>query len=147
MVVTQSSQVRRIAGGTTGRTDSQRRRLQRFLAKEHDLAKFFAVWTSSVFKALQQQEIVLAVDETKLKSRFGVMTVGIVYEGRCIPVAWEVYVANSKVHYPKEGQVGMILRLLKAIQAGLPQTTPVLVLADRGIGTSPDLMRGIMALN
>jgi hypothetical protein len=147
VVLTQSSQVRKIAGGTGGRTDSQRRRLQRFLAKEHDLAKFFEVWTGSVYKALKQREIVLAVDETKLKSRLGVMTVGIVYEGRCIPVAWEAYIANSKAHYPEEGQVGMILRLLKAVQAGLPQATPVLVLADRGIGTSPDLMRGIMALN
>lgn len=146
VALTQSSQVRKIASGTQGRADSQRRRLQRFLRKEHELDQFFAVWTGSVFRALKQAEIVLAVDETKLKSRFGVMAVGIVYEGRCIPVAWEVYTANSKADYPEEGQVGMILRLLKAIQAGLPAGVPVRVLADRGIGTSPDLMRGIMAL-
>jgi hypothetical protein len=40
----------------------------------------------------------------------------------------------------------MIIRLLKQVKAGLPPGTQVRVLADRGIGTSPLLMRGIMAL-
>ena len=40
----------------------------------------------------------------------------------------------------------MILQLLRQIQAGMPPGVRVRVLADRGIGTSPDLMRGIMAL-
>ena len=45
-----------------------------------------------------------------------------------------------------EGQARMIMRLLKQVRAGLPPQTRVLVLADRGIGTSPLLMRGIAAL-
>jgi hypothetical protein len=40
----------------------------------------------------------------------------------------------------------MIIRSLKQVKAGLPPGTQVRVLADRGIGTSPLLMRGIMAL-
>ena len=40
----------------------------------------------------------------------------------------------------------MIIRLLKQVRAGVPSGTRVRVLADRGIGTSPLLMRGIMAL-
>jgi len=40
----------------------------------------------------------------------------------------------------------MILQLFKHFQAGMPPGLKVLVLADRGIGTSPELMRGIMAL-
>jgi hypothetical protein len=36
--------------------------------------------------------------------------------------------------------------LLKQVKAGLPPGTQVQVLADQGIGTSPLLMRGIMAL-
>ena len=37
-------------------------------------------------------------------------------------------------------------RLLKQVRAGLPKGSAVRVLADRGIGTSPLLMRGIRAL-
>jgi hypothetical protein len=40
----------------------------------------------------------------------------------------------------------MIIRLLKQVRAGLPAGVRVRVLADRGIGTSPLLMRGIAAL-
>jgi hypothetical protein len=72
--------------------------------------------------------------------------VGLVYNQRCLPLAWRVYRANSAADYPAEGQVAMIMRLLKVVQAGLPQTQLVRVLADRGIGTSPQLMREIMAL-
>ena len=85
-------------------------------------------------------------DETKLRDQFGVVTVGVMFEGRCIPLAWRVYRANRHADYPREGQARMIMRLLKQVRAGLPLQTRVLVLADRGIGTSPLLMRGIAAL-
>jgi hypothetical protein len=141
-----SSQIWKIAGMAGGRAESQRRRLQRFVKKAQPLGTFFGEWTGSVVKALKQKRVVLAVDETKLKDQLGMMVVGVVYQGRCIPLAWRVYRANSAVGYPAEGQVQMIMRLLTDIQAGMPHGVPVLVLADRGIGTSPDLMRGIMAL-
>lgn len=142
----QSSQLRQLAGAAEGRADSQRRRLQRFVHQAQPMPAFFAGWTGSVVKALKQRSIVLVVDETKLKAMFGVMVVGVVYEGRCIPLAWRVYRANSRLDYPPEGQARMIIRLLKSVQAGLPAGTRVRVLADRGIGTSPLLMRGIMAM-
>jgi hypothetical protein len=107
---------------------------------------FFQHWTRRVVETLKQRQIVLVVDETKLKAAFGVMVVGVVYEGRCIPLAWRVYRANGRTDYPREGQARMIIRLLKQVKAGLPPRTQVRVLADRGIGTSPLLMRGIMAL-
>lgn len=88
----------------------------------------------------------LVVDETKLKDRLGVLVVGVVVGERCIPLAWRVYGANDRNAYPAEGQVGMMVDLLEAIRAGLPAGTAVRVLADRGIGTSPALMRAIMAL-
>ena len=68
----------------------------------------------------------------------------VVYRGRCLPLAWRVYKANSAQDYPDEGQVEMILGLLRHIQVGLGERVAVRVLADRGIGTSPALMRGIM---
>jgi hypothetical protein len=120
--------------------------LQRFVSGKQGLEMFFKGWTGSVVKALKQRAIVLVVDETKLKSKLGVMVVGVVYEGRCIPLAWRVYPANSAAGYPAEGQVRMIIRLLKQVRYGLPAGTRVRILADRGIGTSPALMRGVMAM-
>ena len=97
-------------------------------------------------KTLKQRTVVLVVDETNLKGKIGVMVVGVVYQGRCIPLAWRTYKANSSADYPSEGQARMIIRLLNQVRAGLPARTRVRVLADRGIGTSPLLMRGIMAM-
>jgi hypothetical protein len=146
VVRAQSSQIRKISGASGGHADSQRRRLQRFVAREQPMKAFFEGWTRSVFQRVGGGPVVLVVDETKLKAVFGVMVVGMVYEGRCIPLAWRVYRANSAVDYPPEGQARLIIRLLKQVRAGLPQGMPVRVLADRGIGTSPLLMRGIAAL-
>lgn len=147
VVMSRSSQIRKIAGCVPGKVDSQRRRLQRFIQRPMDMEQFFSHWTRSIVGSLRLKTLVLAVDETKLTDRFGVMVVGLVFKGRCIPLAWRVYKANSAAAYPKEGQVKMILRLLQAIQIGLPGKCQVRVLADRGIGTSPALMRGIMVLD
>ena len=147
IALSHSSHIRRIAGCVSGKAASQRRRLQRFVATSWDMQTFFSQWTASVVRSLKLKSIVLVVDETKLKARFGVMVVGVAYEGRCIPLAWRVYRANSRADYPSEGQVGVIVSLLKAIAAGIPTSMSVRVLADRAIGTSPALMRGIMDLN
>lgn len=146
VVRARSSHLRKIAGCVQGNSDSQRRRLQRFLGGDPSLAAFFRGWTCSVVKGLKLRQVILVVDETKLKSQFGVMVVGVVFEGRCIPLAWRVYRANCHADYPAEGQARMIIRLLKQVRAGLPAGMPVRVLADRGIGTSPLLLRGIAAL-
>ena len=142
----QSSQVRKIAGCAGGKADSQRRRLQRFLAHEGSLRPFFKQWTRSVVRAFKLKAVVLIVDETKLKDQLGVMVVGLAYDKRCIPLAWRIYRANDAAAYPAEGQARMIIGLLQQVRAGLPAGMPVRVLADRGIGTSPLLMRGISAL-
>lgn len=146
VVRAESSHIRKLAGMAGGQADSQRRRLQRFVAQDQPLPTFFKNWTGSVVKALGQKTVVLVVDETKLKTVFGVMVVGLVYEGRCIPLAWRVYRANSRADYPAEGQAAMIMSLLEVVASGLPNGMAVRVLADRGIGTSATLMRGIMAL-
>lgn len=146
VVRAESSHIRKIAGMAGGKADSQRRRLQRFVKQEHDLTVFFENWTRSVVKAIGKRSVVLVVDESKIKAEFGLMTVAQVYEGRCIPLAWRLYRANRRADYPAEGQVGMILALLQPIARGMPKGSRVCVLADRGIGTSPALMRGVMAL-
>lgn len=146
VVLAHSSQVRKISGCVPGKAASQRRRLQRFLKTPPPLAAFVRGWTETVIKQVRPRQVVLIVDETKVLDRWGVMVVGLAYQARCIPLAWAVYRANDAAAYPPEGQVGLILHLLRWVQAGIPANKPVRVLADRGIGTSPDLMRGVMAL-
>jgi len=127
--------------------ESAARRWRRFLGNDDfPLEAFFVAWSAWVVSALGQEDLTLLVDETKVHDRMGVMMVGLAWEGRCIPLAWRTYRANSAQDYPAEGQVGMIVGLLQRVKAGLPETVRVWVLADRGIGTSPDLCRAVAAL-
>lgn len=136
---------RQVNGAET--IDSTLRRWRRFLANDSlDLEAFFAQWSAWVVKALGVKQVTLLVDETKLDERIGVMMVGLAWEGRCLPLAWRTYRANSAADYPPEGQVGMIQALLTQVKAGLTDEVEVLVLADRGIGTSPALCRAVEAL-
>ena len=57
-----------------------------------------------------------------------------------------MYRANDQAAYPAEGQSRLISRRRKAIRSGLPSDGRERVLADRAIGTSPVLMRGLMAM-
>jgi hypothetical protein len=127
--------------------ESTARRLRRWLDNRTvNLEAYFGQWSSWVIEALDQPQVTLLVDETKLHERIGVMLVGVAFEGRCIPLAWRTYRANAAASYPAEGQVGMIEQLLKAIKAGIGDGCRVLVLADRGIGCSPDLCRVVAGL-
>ena len=127
--------------------ESTARRLRRFVNNEAvELETFFGEWSGWVLQALGRAQVTLLVDETKLGDKLGIMLVGLAWEGRCIPLAWRVYRANSSTDYPVEGQVGMIARLLAAVKAGIGEQVTVLVLADRGIGTSPALCRVVEAL-
>jgi hypothetical protein len=129
------------------RVDSALRRWRRFLSNvRFPLKEFFREWVAWVVRKLGQPTLTLLVDETKLADRIGVMLVGVAWEGRCIPLVWRTYRANSAADYPPEGQVEMIAGLLRTVQGGLPAGTDVLLLADRGIGTSPELCRAVAAL-
>lgn len=149
VIKAESCQQAQIARQVTSgeRVESSARRWRRFLGNlAFPLAVFFAQWTYWVVQALGQQPITLLVDETKLHDRIGVMVVGVAWQGRCIPLAWRAYRANDAASYPAEGQVKLIEGLLKQVKAGIPAAMPVLVLADRGIGCSPDLCRVVDSL-
>lgn len=127
--------------------ESTTRRFRRWLENDAvDLAGFFACWSRWVVACLGTQQVTLLVDETKLHDRIGVMMVGVAWDGRCLPLAWRTYIANSEADYPLEGQVGMIRALLEQVKAGIGDDVSVLVLADRGIGCSPALCRVVEAL-
>lgn len=127
--------------------ESGKRRLRRLLDNQGlALDGFFKEWVKWVSETLGSEQITLLVDETKLHDRIGVMMVGLAWEGRCLPLVWRTYKANDAQAYPVEGQVGMIAHLLATVKAELASTQSVLVLADRGIGTSPDLCKAVDGL-
>ena len=147
VVQAESCQQRKVAGKLyrVGRRETIVRRLQRFISNRHiDLGRCFAEWTRWVVSSLALKEVVLLVDETKLSDRMGAMVVGLAYEKRCIPLAWRCYKLDE---YPVEGQVKVIAALLEHVAAGLPEGIVPLVEADRGIGTSPALIRAVVNLN
>lgn len=127
-----------------GKPDTVERRLQRWLSnKKVDMEACLQSWISWVLSSCDMERLVLLVDETKLGKYLGIMMVGIPYKGRCIPLVWRCYHPKN---YPEEGQVQLILGLLQQIKPFLPNSQPPVIEADRGIGTSADLMRGIHSL-
>ena len=127
-----------------GARESNEKRLKRFLSNKKlawDRIQIeWLKWVSSFFSV---EELVILVDETKLGKYLSVMSVGLAYRQRCIPLVWRCYAPKQ---YPAEGQVAMIVKLLELVKQGLPNTARPLVQADRGIGTSPGLLRGIVRL-
>ena len=68
------------------------------------------------------------------------LVVSVLYRGSAIPVAWHILPANQKGPW-----LSPILDLLHRLAPAIPQTTTVLVLTDRGLG-SPRLWQGIGSL-
>jgi len=70
------------------------------------------------------------------------MVVGLAYQRRCVVLAWRCYAPDD---WP-EGQVSLITHLLERVKPALPTDADVLVEVDRGLGTSPDLVRAVQKL-
>lgn len=124
-----------------GKPDSVERRLQRWVSNGRiEMRVCWDAWIKWVVASFDDQRLVLLVDETKLGSHLGVMMVGLAYQTRCIPLIWRCYRPEA---YPEEGQVALIKTLLLQVKRNLPEAMRPLVQADRGIGTSPALIRVI----
>lgn len=120
------------------------RRLQRWLDNPRlSLELCWKAWVSWLLACFDSEEWVLLVDETHLSTHLGVMMVGLAYRRRCIPLYWRCYRPNA---YPPEGQVEMIKEMLTRLHSWIPSHKQVLVQADRGIGTSPALIRAVEGL-
>jgi hypothetical protein len=131
--------------GCLGKADSVERRIQRWLNNEHIQSEAVqSAWVKWVMHSLGigPERIVLLVDETKLGDHLNIMMVGLAYRQRCIGLVWRCYQPDA---WP-EGQVQLIERLLKRVQAALPAGVEVVLEADRGIGTSPDLVKAVLKL-
>lgn len=126
-----------------GKADTVQRRLERWLDNERlDWQACCRAWAGWVLRRYQGTRLILLVDETKLGQHLSVMVVGVAYRGGCVPLAFWCYAPNA---WPL-GQVDLILTLLSWIAPAVPPALTPLVQADRGIGTSPALLRGITAL-
>ena len=127
-----------------GKPDSLERRLQRWLANPRlDMTAMSGCWIATVARQMASEEWILLVDETKLSDHLRVMVVGVAYQASCIPLVWRCYPPTA---YPAEGQVKLIVGLVKQVIASLPAHYRLTLQADRGIGTSPGLIEAIEGL-
>jgi len=137
VVLAQNCGLNRVAKQLTGRANasSMERGLQRWLANERIvMKKVFQWWIRWVLQLWGEAALLILVDETKLSDHVAVMMVGVAYQGSAIPLIWRAY---SVEDYPEEGQVALMSELLSQLQRLLPPEQAVLLLADRGLGTSP----------
>jgi hypothetical protein len=137
VVLAQSCQLLRVAQAVTGQWSAQsmERRLQRWLANERiEVKGLSASWVKWVLRLWGKAPLLVLVDETKLSDHVTVMMVGVAYHASAIPLLWRAYQSEA---YPEEGQVALLSELLSQLRTLVPETQPALVLADRGLGTSP----------
>jgi hypothetical protein len=127
-----------------GKAESVERRLQRLLNNGHiEVEACQRAWIRWVMGQVEGERTVVLVDEVKLSTHLSTMMVSLAYRKRAIPLTWRSYQAK---HYPAEGQVQLIAGLLEQVAAELPGGMLPLVEVDRGLGTSPDLVRVVERL-
>jgi hypothetical protein len=129
--------------GAVGKISSVQRRLERWLDNERiDWRTCCRAWSRFVLQRYVGERIILLVDETKLGNALSVMVVGLAYRRCCIPLVFWCYKPKD---WPM-GQVCLIEELLCWLAESIPDGARPLVEADRGIGTSPALIRVVEAL-
>jgi hypothetical protein len=129
------STVSRVVSGQA-ESSSLERRFQRWIANERIVMEpLFAWWIRWVLQVWGKAPLVILIDETKLSDHVAVMMVSLAYQASAIPLIWRAY--DPQV-YPEEGQVALMSKLLEQLRALVPSEQAILLLADRGLGTSPD---------
>lgn len=137
MILAQSCRLSRVAMHLTNgqQAGSMERRLQRWLANPRlRMETLFGAWVGWVLEQWGKAPLLLLVDETKLGNHVAVMMVSLYYQGSALPLIWRAYVLSD---YPLEGQVGVLQALLERLRILLPRDCQAVLLADRGLGTSP----------
>jgi len=79
------------------------------------------------------EQLILAIDPTTQDERVVMVTIGVWYRGRALPLAWAVWPANQKLKGP--GFWERVAALLAEVADLLPPGVPVIWLADRAFGT------------
>ena len=129
--------------GNVGKIKSIERQLERWLSNERiNWRRGCVEWSRFVLKRYVGEQVILLVDETKLGQHLSAMVIGLAYRGCCIPLAFWCYAPNQ---WPLE-QVRLIEEMLCWIAESIPEGCRPILEADRGIGTSPALIRVVEAL-
>jgi hypothetical protein len=113
---------------STAKADSRVRRLRRFLANPH--VSVHAYYDNLIRAALSGWSgvtLYLVLDTTTLAGRLVILRVSLVYRGRAVPLAWQVYERKS-VSLPFKAYKG----LLEHVRRLLPEAATVVLLGDRG---------------
>ena len=135
-----------VARGLTflGIPDTVETWLRRFISNPRiDMAESCESLARSVIRDLPRKKpVILLVDETSLHDKLKAMVVSVAYEGRAIPVAMMTY---HQTQWPM-GQVEMITKMLRWVRDGAGVGRDLIAMADRGIGTSPNLLKAIEGL-
>lgn len=137
VVLAQSCRLSRVALHLSrGKASSTlERRVQRWIANRRlGMEKLLALWVRWVLGLWGEAALLVLVDETKLGEHVAVMMVGVCYRASAIPLVWRAYDPKD---YPEEGQVALLNGLLTQLRRLLPAGRDVVLLADRGLGTSP----------
>lgn len=129
--------------GSVGKIKSIERQLERWLSNERiNWRRGCVEWSRFVLRRYVGEQVILLVDETKLGQHLSAMVIGLAYRGCCIPLAFWCYAPQQ---WPLE-QVRLIEEMLCWIAESIPDGCTPILEADRGIGTSPDLIRVVEAL-
>lgn len=137
IILAQSCRLSRVAMHLTNgqQASSMERRLQRWLANPRlRMEWLFEAWVGWVLGQWGNAALLLVVDETKLGNQVAVMMVSLSYQGSALPLIWRVYALSDD---PLERQVGVLQDLLERLRMLLPADCQAVLLADRGLGTSP----------
>ena len=109
-----------------------------------DVTTCFAPLLAWILQGWKSTRLALALDATSLGDRFTVLSIGVVYRGQAIPVAWKVLHAN--VPHPWKPEWIALLRALRRLGPARldgdrdDRPRPVCPLAlpgDRGLGLAP----------
>jgi len=120
------------------------KRLSRFLANPRISDELLAkAWVERMVQSFPLRHWVVLLDETKLSDHLSVMVLSLAYARRALHLLWRCY---QPAAYPKEGQVQLIVELVARLRALVPDRIRLTLLADRGLGTSPDLIRALLRL-
>ena len=127
-----------------GIPDTVETKLRRFISNSLiDAAKCFENLAGLVIGNLPKKDpVIILVDETSLRDKLKAMVVAVAYEGRAVPVAAWLY---RQTEWPM-GQVELIAEMLKWVRDGAGGGRDLIVMADRGIGNSPNLLKAIEGL-
>lgn len=142
VVAAGSCQIPRVAdallGARPGTSGALERRLGRFLGNPRISDELLSrAWIKWLVQHYVSPHWIVLVDETHLGAHLRVMMVSLAYQQRAIPLLWHCYPPRD---YPQQGQVEVIMALLRRLRLWVPNTISLTVQADRGIGTSPALI-------